>query len=78
VIKTQKGEELLRLLKKAKSEEERKTIVIKQLVEHRESTLKELRDKPSLISQGPKYSKEYSLLAPNLQVKKLMKEKGID
>ena len=78
-IKTGKANELYRLLKKAETEEEKKRLVIEKIVQHREQALKELKEKPTLISQGQKYfsddCKEYQLLCPNQVIKKQLSEK---
>ena len=81
-LQTQKAQELYRQVNKATTDEAIKKTVIEKLIQHRGQSLKELQDKASLINQGQRYNtdecKEFSLLSPNMQIKKQMQEKGIN
>lgn len=78
--KTQKGEEFYKLIKTKDSDEKIKRCVIEYLTEHRAKMEKELQSKPNILSQGQKYyseeSKEFSLLAPNFQLKAQLAQQG--
>ena len=73
-LQTAKAQNLYRQIKKCHTDEEVKKVVIEELVNHRKHGLKEILEKPSLISNGQKYitdeCKEFSLLSPNIHIKK--------